>query len=1166
MRDLAVQGATAMTDERAKTIEVFYSYAHEDEALLNKLKNHLSILRREGLITEWYDRQIVPGTEWGHVIDDHINTASLILLLISPDFIASDYCYGVEMVQAMQRHKASEACVIPITLRPADWTRAPFVELQALPTNARPVTTWSNRDEAFVDIVQGVRRAIEHFHASLLRQDLTRFPNTSIRYFMSLEECLHPSARRFPTERDFEQELVHFSETYVTHIKKVLQEKKRALLVGPSAAGKTVLALAMAKRLEEQEHFQVVYKDVGQQVKEGDGRSWHELVHAHDREKVLYILDNCHLAPEEVNEFCFQWEGKPPLHAQCLLISRPSMGEQDVSSGVINGYLEACVNEKIKIRSVELYRGVIEKYASAYRRQNPDRYVALENDSAELLKTQHAHDLVVSKSRLEAWYTVGGRLSNVKEDAVYRVLKDKYLAISGKALPILCVLRQFEIRAHNLFVETKLRQEEVKQLERQKLLTKSTVQNYGVLYDLVFHPALARAIFETHIYRQEGCVTPKRITSGIVKELEAYLKATPPNYMLVYDGLLRQEQVPLLEQLLTNRDLQDCAASQFETGNIADAIRYVRSVAKYDASRAHELLGMLIRDAQPQEIGSQITGRTTQNMVSMLQNLQQIHAETARKVVVTIDMQQLAQRSERRGLQPLVSLLRVLKRISPRQAKTLLDSIPMHTLATKVSISNMSAIEQLVGCMQELGYSTSQMESLFQALDVATLVQRAEKENLQRLYWLLRALQKISPSMTQAYLEALMPAGLASLCRLKTVEIAAIGQFRKVASKQFWQLFLQQFSAQEIAVMCNRSPLGEIGTFLQHEYFSLAQGYALFQEQFLAARLATEPLDEIGKFIHRIQQVPCLEGRYLGSGRALAVDALERLATVDLSERIASNDLQQFALLLHNARSVDISYAARLISPLAQPEIIQAALKKSPLGSIQMLIYNLYTLTKRDPKYVQSMRQALQSTNLHAQLEKATLRETGLFLWNIYAYIDQSLAQEYCQVVDDQPKSHQLEHVSLSELCFFLWNITSVSNAPGLQVLDDPVTEKRLTAAWAKETGLGAVLLGVLSFVRPAIVADISLPPISNQAQKEHFANWFTTSAEGHNPYMLALALRGLRISNEEAAQTIVRAGLPVTKALQLLKSVKPSAITLRSILLMEESIAWLGRLTSEGK
>src|SRR5260370_35537229 len=128
--------------------------------------------------------------------------------------------------------------------------------------------------------------------------------------------------------------------------------------------------------------------------------------------------------------------------------------------------------------------------------------------------------------------------------------------------------------------------------------------------------------------------------------------------------------------------------------------------------------------------------------------------------------------------------------------------------------------------MQELGYSASHMEGLFQALDVATLVQRAEKEKLQRLYWLLRALQKISPSIVQAYLEALTPAGLASLCRLKEAEIADIGQFRKVSSKQFWRLFLQQFSAREIAVMCNRSQLVRIGPFLKHDYFSLAQQMA----------------------------------------------------------------------------------------------------------------------------------------------------------------------------------------------------------------------------------------------------------------------------------------------------------------------------------------------------
>jgi hypothetical protein len=1154
-----------MTGEQTKNIEVFYSYAHEDEADLEKLKSHMSILQREGFITQWYDREIKPGTEWMSAIDNHINTASIILLLISSDFFASDYCYG-EMVQAMQRHKASEACVIPIILRPTDWTRAPFAELQVLPTDAIPVTKWPNRDEAFDNIARGVRRAIEDLHASLLRQDPTRFPNKSIRYFKPLEECLHPSAHGFPTERDFAQDLVYLSETYVARIKKFLQEKKRVLLVGPSAAGKTVLALALAKRLEEQEDFQVAYKDVSQQVKGGDGRTWYELIHTHDREKVLYILDNCHLAPEEVTEFCFQWEGKPPEHAQCILISRPSTGEQDASAGLFNAYLKACADVKIKIRSADLYKGIIEKYAAAYLRQNPNHYDALEYDSAELLKTQHAQDLIVSKSRLETWHAAGGPLSNVKQDAVYGALKDKYLPTGGKALPTLCVLRQFEIRAHNFFVETKLLQEEIEQLERQKLLARSTVQNYGVLYDLVLHPALAREIFEAHIYRQEGSVTPKRIMSGIAKELEMYLKVAPPNYMAVYDGLARQEQVPLLEQLLTNRDLQDCAASQFETGIIADAIRYVKSVAKYDAPRAHELLVMLVHDAEPQNISSRISGYSIQNIVSMLQNLQQIDAEIARKVVTAIDMRQLAQRSERRGLQPLISLLRALKRISPEQAKTLLDTIPTHALTAKVSMSNFSSIEHLIACMQELGYTTEQMENLFQTTDSATLAQRAEKENLQRLYWFLRALQKISPSKAQAYLEALTPARLASLCRLKEAEIADIGQFRKISSKQFWRLFLQQFSAQEIAAIFNRSPLGQIGMFLQREYFSLTQGYALFQEHFLAVRLTTEPLDEIGKFMHRILQIPSLGNRYPEPGRALAANVLDKLAGVDLSERIASNDLQQLAHLLHNAQTVDVSYVARLIPALARPEIVQAAFEKSPIGSIQLFINNLYAVTGSDSEYTQSIRQAFQNTDLRAKFEKATLREIGYFLWNLYEHIDYSLAKKYCKIVDGQLKSHRLEQALLGDLCFFLWNIISINTSPGLQVFDDQATENRLVEAWTKEFGLGSALLGIISFVRPTIATDISLPPISSQAHNDHFASWFTTSAEGQNPYMLALALRGLRIYDEETAQAIVRVCLPMTKALQLLKSKRSSAIASSSILLMEEIIEWLAGLISEEK
>jgi hypothetical protein len=145
-------------------LTVFYSYAHEDEALRDKIEKHLSSLQAQGLISEWYDRQIVPGTEWAYVIDSHLQTASIILLLISPAFMASDYCISIEMQQAMERHRLRDAQVIPIILEPTAWHDAPFAILQCLPRGARPVTTWDNPEGAFEDIAQGVRHAIEEMN------------------------------------------------------------------------------------------------------------------------------------------------------------------------------------------------------------------------------------------------------------------------------------------------------------------------------------------------------------------------------------------------------------------------------------------------------------------------------------------------------------------------------------------------------------------------------------------------------------------------------------------------------------------------------------------------------------------------------------------------------------------------------------------------------------------------------------------------------------------------------------------------------------------------------------------------------------------------------------------------------------------------------------------
>lgn len=144
-----------------EAVELFYSYSHKDERLRDKLQTHLSLLKRQGIIAEWHDRRIAAGTEWAGQLDEHLNTAKVILLLISPDFLASDYCYDLEMKRAMERHDAGEARVIPVILRPVDWMAAPFAKLQALPKDLKPVTQWPNQDAAFTNVAAGIRAVVE---------------------------------------------------------------------------------------------------------------------------------------------------------------------------------------------------------------------------------------------------------------------------------------------------------------------------------------------------------------------------------------------------------------------------------------------------------------------------------------------------------------------------------------------------------------------------------------------------------------------------------------------------------------------------------------------------------------------------------------------------------------------------------------------------------------------------------------------------------------------------------------------------------------------------------------------------------------------------------------------------------------------------------------------
>jgi tetratricopeptide (TPR) repeat protein len=147
--------------------EVFISYSHRDKALRNELDKHLANLKRQKVIASWYDGDISPGTEWEPQIIEHLKRAQIILLLVSADFMASDFCYSIEMTQAIARHDANQARVIPILLRPTAWKGAPFAKLQALPSEGKAVTSWANQDEAFVNIAEGIQRVVEELAATI---------------------------------------------------------------------------------------------------------------------------------------------------------------------------------------------------------------------------------------------------------------------------------------------------------------------------------------------------------------------------------------------------------------------------------------------------------------------------------------------------------------------------------------------------------------------------------------------------------------------------------------------------------------------------------------------------------------------------------------------------------------------------------------------------------------------------------------------------------------------------------------------------------------------------------------------------------------------------------------------------------------------------------------
>jgi hypothetical protein len=171
------------------SITLFISYAHNDEELRRQLDKHLAPLQRRKIIDAWHDRKIEAGQRWADEIDEKLNNADIILLLISPDFVASDYCSDIELKKAMKRHAAGESKVVPIILEPCDWKCYDFGQLQAFPKDGKAITLWSNRNAAFLDVAEGIGQVAE----DLFEQRKKKLEEKALaeqRYKTKVEEAL----------------------------------------------------------------------------------------------------------------------------------------------------------------------------------------------------------------------------------------------------------------------------------------------------------------------------------------------------------------------------------------------------------------------------------------------------------------------------------------------------------------------------------------------------------------------------------------------------------------------------------------------------------------------------------------------------------------------------------------------------------------------------------------------------------------------------------------------------------------------------------------------------------------------------------------------------------------------------------------------------------------
>lgn len=192
-------------------MKAFISYSHRDSEMLDMLHKHLAQLQRDDIISSWTDRDILAGSSVDQNIFSILEASDLFIALLSPDYIASKYCYEKEFQKALEMQEEGNLVIVPIILEPCDWLSTPFKEFKALPKDAKEISAWENKNTAFLDVIQNIRK-------------LVKLPDINQDLQIQSKELSIPVSRNYRVQRDFDSiEKIEFLEKSFHEINEYLK-------------------------------------------------------------------------------------------------------------------------------------------------------------------------------------------------------------------------------------------------------------------------------------------------------------------------------------------------------------------------------------------------------------------------------------------------------------------------------------------------------------------------------------------------------------------------------------------------------------------------------------------------------------------------------------------------------------------------------------------------------------------------------------------------------------------------------------------------------------------------------------------------------------------------------------------------------------------------------